>query len=330
MPISPEDESDRPATEDAADVLSSALTSLRISGNVVLHHTYGAPWAVDVPASNALAPLFGVGSDARIVVFHLVERGEVVMEHGGDTVPIGPGGIVACFGGGGHRLRRGRARALKLADVLAGTVPVPEPTGRPDDTRLLCGAFVLRDIALHPLLAAVPAVLSANALDDDLAVVTGLMARELGRGRPGSGFLLDRALEMLCASLLRAHLARSDVGWFRALREPRLARALERIHRAPGEGWTVDELARVAGLSRSHFAEQFTELVGESPMAYVTRWRMGEACRALRHTERSIAEIATDLGYASPPSFARVFRRHVGVPPAEWRRDHPPVSLLAT
>lgn len=324
MSNSPEDESDRPADQVPSDVLSSALTSLRISGSVVLHHTYGAPWAVDVPASNGLAPMFGVGSDARVVVFHLVERGEVLMEHGDDVLTIGPGNIVACFGGGGHRLRRGRSRVLHLQDVLTGSVAVPEATGRPDDTRLLCGGFVLRDIALHPLLAAVPAVLSANVLDDDLTVVTGLMARELGRGRPGSSFLLDRALEMLCASLLRAHLARSDVGWFRALREPRLARALERIHRAPGEAWTVDRLARVAGLSRSHFSEQFAELVGESPMAYVTRWRMGEACRALRHTERSIAEIAADLGYASPPSFARVFRRQVGVPPAEWRRNTRP------
>ncbi|MEQ1508020.1 MAG: helix-turn-helix transcriptional regulator, partial [Myxococcota bacterium] len=152
--------------------------------------------------------------------------------------------------------------------------------------------------------------------------VARTLQRELRAGGNGSTFIVDRALETLCASLLRRHLAHTPdhaAGWFGALNDPRLSRALERVHREPGAAWTVEALARVAGVSRSRFAARFAAVVGEAPMAYVTRWRIGVATRLLRRTARSVAEVATAVGYDSVPAFARVFRRHVGTSPAAYR-----------
>ncbi|MEQ1507612.1 MAG: cupin domain-containing protein, partial [Myxococcota bacterium] len=188
------------------DALSSALEPLRISGSVVLHHSYAAPWAVDVPAADALVGLAGGERDARVVPFHLVERGGVVLETRSRRLHLGPGELVACFGGHAHRLGQGdRPRPMSLVDVLAGAARPADG----DDTRLLCGVFVLRDTALHPLLAALPELLAATTTDDELERVARTLQRELRTGGNGSAYLVDRALETLCASLVRQHLART-------------------------------------------------------------------------------------------------------------------------
>lgn len=295
----------------------------------MLHHTYASPWALDVPASADLARLTSAEPDARVVAFHWAERGEFLLSAGDDRVVVGAGELAVCFGGLRHRMERGDgAWSRSLADVLSGRVQMPPGEAQPGATRLVCGVFVLRDPTLNPLLGALPSVLHARVLDG-LEPVARVLRAELESPGNGSAFIVDRTLEVLCATVIRQYLTTrsEEVGLLRTLEDPRLCRALENVHREPGAPWTVEALARCAGLSRSRFSARFVALAGEGPMAYVTRWRMNVALRLLRSHPLSVAEVASRVGYESVPAFSRVFKRHVGTSPARSRsargRDHP-------
>jgi AraC-like DNA-binding protein len=111
-----------------------------------------------------------------------------------------------------------------------------------------------------------------------------------------------------------------QTGWLAALRDPAIGRALALIHTKPSHPWTAEDLAHEVALSRSSFAERFTQLVGRPPMTYVGNWRMQVAANKLRENRQSIAQIAYDVGYESEASFTRAFRREFGAPPAAWRK----------
>ncbi len=322
MPIRPDLLPNGLALGSQKDVLSAALEALRISGSLVLDHKYGAPWAINVPSSDQLALVAGVGPDVRVVAFHWAERGEFVLTTRNEKVAVGPGELCVCFGGLPHKLSRGRAKAIPLHKILDGSAEPPPGTDRSDATKLLCGLFILRDPAFNPLLGALPELLVASVLEDGVEPIARTLQRELREPANASSFIVERSLEALCASLVRRHLeaTKSDaIGLFRALGDPRLSRALELVHRDPGAAWSVDSLAKRAGLSRSRFSARFTSLAGEGPMTYVTRWRMNVAMRLLRSGSLSVGEIGTRVGYESAPAFSRVFKRYLGVPPAGYR-----------
>ncbi|MBC8058017.1 MAG: helix-turn-helix transcriptional regulator, partial [Rhizobiales bacterium] len=97
--------------------------------------------------------------------------------------------------------------------------------------------------------------------------------------------------------------------------------ALNALHKRPAQAWTVEELAREAGTSRSVLAERFQQIVGSSPMQYLTQWRMLLAANLLRGSNAQLASIAQDVGYQTDTAFSRAFRREFGAPPAAWRRS---------
>jgi len=122
--------------------------------------------------------------------------------------------------------------------------------------------------------------------------------------------------------VLRGYAARlpSDAkGWFAALNDPILRRALLCVHDDPARPWTVEELAREAGASRTVLAERFNAVLGHAPIHYVTSWRMQLAADRLRNSNDSLAAIAMDVGYESEAAFNRAFKRVTGVSPGRWR-----------
>jgi AraC-like DNA-binding protein len=146
---------------------------------------------------------------------------------------------------------------------------------------------------------------------------------ELAAGRPGSDTVLAKLSELLFVEAVReciATLPPDRTGWLAGLRDPHVGRALALLHGRVAHPWTVDELARQTGLSRSALGERFAALLGEPPMRYLTRWRMQLAAQRLRESHDTVARIAAELGYDSEAAFHRAFKRELGVPPAAWRR----------
>lgn len=123
---------------------------------------------------------------------------------------------------------------------------------------------------------------------------------------------------------LRRHVETSPPGgrgWLAALRDVQIGRALALLHEAPGQAWTVDELAREVAMSRSLLATRFASLVGESPMQYLMRWRLALAARALRSGSDAISRVAERSGYETEAAFSRAFKREFGLPPSTWRKS---------
>ncbi len=304
------------------DVLSSTLSALRITGSLILDGTHGLPWAVHVPGSPGLSSLLKVDSEARVVAFHAAERGAFALIARDVRVTVGSGELAAVFSGVPHSIEPpGWSEAIPLEAILSGEArPSASPAG--DATKIFSGVFILHDTVLNPVIASLPPVLHTRLTEGLLEPVTQILREELHTSGNASAFLIDRALELLCATLIRQHSINTPddaVGFFRGLKDLRLCRALAEVHRNPRYPWSVEDLAKQAGLSRSRFSARFHELIGEGPMAYVTRWRMSIAARRLRRGGQSVAEVAASVGYDSVPAFTRVFKRNLGAPPSRFR-----------
>jgi len=150
--------------------------------------------------------------------------------------------------------------------------------------------------------------------------------------RPGGAGVLAKLAEVLFIEVLRLYMAEEGAGrtgWLAGVRDKTVGAALAALHSDPSHPWTLDELARTAGASRSVLAERFQQLVGTSPMQHLTHWRMVLAANLLRAGAAPLTRIAEDVGYQTDTAFIRAFRREYGVPPATWRRRHPASSPTA-
>lgn len=312
------------------DVLSDVLGSLRICGSILLNEDYAAPWAVSIPGADKLGNLLKLGNDVRAVAFHFVKRGYIeITPDAGEPITLEAGEIAICFGGCAHQLSQGSgATVVPVEKFLAGAQNPfqPDEKLRVRSTSLMCGVFMLHNVELNPLLASLPPLLHASTIrPDSLSNLSGVMERmalETEQKSFGSTYVIERLLELLCAEALRSYLDNhppSASGWLSGLKDPIVSRAIAMIHAKPGNRWSVDRLASEVAMSPSRFAARFSAAIGDSPMAYVAKWRMHIAGRLLNDTRQGVGEIAADVGYDNAAAFNRAFKKHLGLPPAAWR-----------
>ena len=193
----------------------------------------------------------------------------------------------------------------------------------------LSGYVQSGDLFLNPIFREMPPLLIEHT---EREPVTSLLAStvrqllaEVETLRPGSREMLGRMMEMLFVEMLRRYVGRlpqGTTGWFGALADPMISRTLQAIHAAPTHDWTVEELAGLAGASRSVLADRFKSILGQPPMQYIASWRLQLATSMLRNGDRALAEIAADVGYESEAAFSRAFKRHLGLPPGAWRQQN--------
>ncbi|MBW1598392.1 AraC family transcriptional regulator [Streptomyces sp. JJ38] len=305
------------------DILTEALGSMRTGSPAAVRTMGHAPWGLRLP------PVIGAG-------FHVVLSGAcwLVPVHGprrSDAIRLDTGDVVF--------LRDGRAHIL--ADQ-PGTPPQDEQDcrftpgsplgtvtvgGEGPRTSLLCGSYHLDQARPHPLVRQLPELVHLSTADGghaDLAAAVGLLRAELDRSRIGAAGIVPALIDSLLLYILRAWYEgqppESAEGWTAALRDAAIAPALAALHADPAAAWTVEELAARVGLSRAGFARRFTALVGEPPMAYLTRWRMTRAAQLLRESPAPLSTIAARIGYGSEYAFAKAFKREHGQPPGAYRR----------
>jgi len=312
------------------EVIDDALRALRISGSLLLRESYAPPWSIAIPDAARLAALLGVKSAARVVAFHLVEFGHcVIRPESGNEILLAAGDMAISFGGDAHQLSQGGdTKPQPVETLLAGgqNLQRPDAANRKSGAALLCGIFILHHTGFNPLFAALPPLLHATLYRSgelhNLSGVARLMAEAMDRRAPVGGYVVERLLEVLCAEAVRAHIEtvpHEERSWFRGIQDPVVCRAIAAMHARPGESWSVPRLAADVAMSPSRFAARFSGSVGDSPMAYLAKWRMNLACRRLAATRESIDRIAADVGYESPAAFTRAFKKHTGISPADWR-----------
>jgi len=198
--------------------------------------------------------------------------------------------------------------------------------GGEDKVHLVCGFLGCDSRPFNPLLEALPPILhiksSGSAHSSWLNEFTRFAVMEASEKRMGGSGILSKLGELMFAELVRRYvesLPEQSRGWLGGLRDRAVGRALNLIHAEPRRDWTLNELAKEAGLSRSAFAERFTSFVGIPPMQYLQKWRLQIAASRLLGSGAGIAAIAADVGYDSEAAFSRAFKRVIGQSPADWR-----------
>ncbi|WP_369202408.1 AraC family transcriptional regulator [Streptomyces sp. PU-14G] len=193
-------------------------------------------------------------------------------------------------------------------------------------TVLLSGSYQLHGDLSSRLLDALPPVLVLRGTEWDAGLMT-LVEQEIVKDAPGQQMVLDRVLDLLLVSVLRAWFARPEAdapAWYRAQSDPVVGVALRLLHEQLGHGWTVASLAAKAGVSRASLARRFTELLGEPPMAYLAQRRIDLAARLLREPGATLGAVARRVGYADGFALSAAFKRVRGVSPAEYRAGYRP------
>ncbi len=305
------------------DVLNDILDTLELKGALYFRTDCSAPWAIAVP------------DYAQAARFHLVVQGSChVRLASGATLELNPGDLILIPGGRSHVLADSAGRhATDLETVLKDSGYDGEGAlvvGRGDpqaSTQLICGHFTFRAAADHPLLRALPEALvvtaAMRAREPWLDEVLRLVARRMFAEEIGSTAAVTRLSEIVFIEVLRIGVEQCE-GLKRlveAFRDRQVGRALQLIHAQPGETWTVDRLAGEVGMSRSRFAERFSALVGQGPMAYLADWRLQKALALLdRSPASSVQQVASQTGYKSPAAFSRAFTGKFGVAPSAYRR----------
>ncbi|MDR7149382.1 AraC-like DNA-binding protein [Hydrogenophaga palleronii] len=314
------------------EVLSDVLRWLRIDGGIFLRAELRAPWAYESPPSDHMAAVLKPGAQ-RLILFHIVAQGQFGLRlPNGTGARLAAGDVIILPYGDQHRVAS--TPDAELVDIST-LIPSPPWTKMPvlrigeggELTQIVCGYLHSDDILFNPVLSALPRLMHLRSDDTPLADWVrasfryALHATELLR--PADDLLLQRLPELLFVECLRRCLAAGShdkQGWFGALADPVVGRALQLLHGDYARPWTLDSLAREAASSRSRLDERFRRHLGVAPMAYLARWWLQVAGQLLRSTTRGVADIADSVGYGSEASLSRAFKRYAGVSPAAWRR----------
>ena len=313
------------------DPLSDVLRGVRLNGAIFLDAELSAPWGFASPPAAASASLVAPGAE-HMILFHLLVEGEATARISGhDSVTLEAGDIAVLPQGDAHELWNGRVTRLTdgstlLPKILGGAVASERGGGGGRVTKFVCGYIACDRHAMRLVLAGLPPLFKVNirrgASGQWIESTIGHLASTPEPGSVGRHALLAKLSEALFIETLRRYMAelpRRRTGWLAAARDTAVGRALAAIHRDPSRSWTVASLAEHAGVSRTVFADRFTRLVGETPLAYVSHCRMQLGARLLEATDDSVLQIALNAGYESEAAFNRAFKREFDLPPARYR-----------
>ena len=321
------------------DAISEVLRTVRLGGAIYLNGEFTAPWCVIGEGDTALYSAFLPQSE-RVVSFHLITEGSCWAQLAADpksAILVSAGELLVIPQGEPHSM--GSAVDLSpasLAHLLTGQLQAA-----PGDvmkvsygqggarTRVVCGFLASDDALTNPLLSSLPRIFKVDMRGDPrsawLESSLKYAVAEAAESRAGSSIVLARLSELLFVEAVRRcidSLPEDRTGWLAGVRDRFVGRALSLLHARPAHGWTVDELAQKAGLSRSALAQRFTDLVGQPVMQYLASWRLQIAAQEMLSGGKSLAEVAEQVGYESEAAFNRAFKREFGMPPAGWRKKH--------
>ena len=320
------------------DPLSDVLRTVKLKGALFLLIDATSPWRIDIPQASDFAEIILPGA-RHIVSYHVGLEGQgLVGMPGIEPIAFEAGDIFAIPHGDRHTMMSapgvppgldGEQTLQFFRDLASGRVPfvIREGGGKPPNAKFICG-FLGCDLSpFNPLLATLPRILhirrSSSGQADLLDQLIGLTLAEIRTPRAGGESIRLALTELMFVELLRRYLATLPAdapGWLAGLRDPIVGRALALLHAEPARDWTLDSLARAAGVSRSVLAERFPRYAGETPMRYLMLWRMQLAARLLADGVTKVAAIGEQVGFRSESAFSRTFKKVTGFSPSEWRR----------
>ncbi len=304
------------------DALAEILNSIHFHGSLWCRTEARAPWGMSIPRTDSAQ-------------FHFLLRGSayVKSDKTADYLPLESGDLIILTQGDAHILvDRPGSTPIALQTLIEqkgnDSLPGLHIGGDGAASTVICGHFVLERSAFHPLFTPLPAILYLRGEENRslpwLETTLSFLSAESSREKPAAQALINRLTEILFILVLRAYLQRNDdqqQNWLNGLNDPLIGKALHLIHTRPHNPWTIESLAKAAGMSRANFSLRFKDLVGTSPFQYLTQWRLFRASSLLLAKSLSISEIAEQVGYSSEASFSKVFSKHIGKSPGRFRRE---------
>lgn len=297
------------------DVLSSVLKKVKLSSTVYFKSDFSSPWGMDIPK----------GPFAQ---FHIVTRGQCVLKTKDKSLKLFTGDIIVFPLGTSHWLADNESSDLKKGQDVVKSIINGKSLfeGSQVSTTLVCGHFEFDRTMDHPFVNELPEVIhitdSERKEKSWLENITTLIIQEASNENAGSNIIVNKLGEVLFIHTLRAFFERklNKKGFLAALQDERIGKALRAIHQTPENDWQLSSLAQISGMSRTSFSNQFKALVGDTPLTYITNWRILQAKELLKESTQSVGEIAEKVGYQSEAAFNRVFKKLVALTPLRYRQ----------
>ena len=299
------------------DALSTILEAIGLRSVVYSKFPLATPWGLDIV------------NDENSQFWRLVSGSCIVGSPDGRVIEMAEGDLVFVPHGSAHWIADSTT-SLRMPSpefVKARREGIPVFNNGDNRTILVAGHFEFDYQLLHPFLKDLPPVIHIRqyVTENQLLIkeVTQLMLEELNNERPGSGVMLKSLSEIMFVNIIRAYLeqAMPNSGFLSALNDPRISKGLKLMQDSPQNDWTLESLASEVGMSRSVFFNQFKKLVHETPLSYLTNWRIRQAQKLLITDNSNISEIAANVGYQSEAAFNRIFKSKTGQTPAVYRRS---------
>ena len=298
------------------DALSDVLDSLKLKAVVYRKIRFTARWGVTV------------AQDQYSQFWRLLKGTCYVSIPGEELIKMNEGDFVLVPNGTGHRILGHPDNVCVPAAHYVRSVQCGQPLfqGNEEETLLIGGHFEFTSPVQHPFIKSLPKAIRINRSQDEIRLwleqAAVFINDELSSGKAGGDIILGRLAEVVFILIIRAYMEEADVtqGFLRAFKDPRISASINAMHAAPEKEWTLEKLAAVAGMSRSLYCAAFKNLLGETPLAYLTDWRILRSKEFLLGSKENISEIAEKVGYQSEAAFNRLFKSKVGETPASYRR----------
>jgi len=303
-------------SEISDDPISDVLRLIRLKGCVYFQSDFSSPWGMEMGAS-------------PFAQYHAVLRGQCWLTLSGERHLLETGDVVLLPQGDAHALVDSPTTVTRpgmevLSAIQSGQKPFPDGEST---ARLLCGHFEFDRTMNHPFVRDLPRLIHVKSTSDGQSGWLEAITPMLGGGdevnQPGTNTIVERLAEVLLIQVLRSYLldqSRGD-GFLAALGDRHINDALRFIHVGADRDITLAEVAKAVGLSRSGLATRFKELVGDTPMNYLTSWRMLKAREILQSGSVPLVEVAERVGYTSESAFSRAFKREHGLSPGAFRHS---------
>ena len=297
------------------DGLSAVLDQIRLNSVIYFKSAFAPDWGMDVP-------------QGPVAQFHIVAKGECCFKCAGEEPKKLTAGDILIFPNGtahwlAHTANANKINGQEVVSSIQQGKSIFE--GSHTATTLICGHFEFDRSVAHPFLDSLPDIIHINNIEETefswILNIANLLITETETDTTGSKVIVERLAEALFISVVRFYIARHhNQPFLAALYDQKISTTLQLIHAYPEKDWSLENLSKEAGMSRTSFANHFRNKVGQTPMHYLTNWRMLIARRILEGSEEPIADVAGKVGYGSEPAFNRAFKKVVKQTPARFRR----------
>lgn len=297
------------------------LSSVQVKTTFVTHSTLKAPWGIDIPEIE------------NCYMFHYVVHGSAVIKEVDKHTVLQQGDIALLSVASDHQVSSDcNVPTTPLVQLPMKSITerfeVLNIEGSGEKTEMICGVVVLSPGMNQSFFRFLPPcfVLSKAIIDETPAISTtmSLLLKEVQQTGSASEVLIAKYAEVILISAVRTFIQENDklsANLLHNLQDKRIAKVIDEMKASPDIQWTLKALAKISGMSRTSFCQQFKRVLGMTPMEYLTEWRIGLAITRLKGGQESILSIALSLGYQSEAAFYRVFKKYVGQSPGQFKRE---------